>query len=100
MNKCYWKNGADRPDGCTVATNLQFIKKKILSVKHNKKSAIKCTIPLSVIIFQLIPWSSHPFFNILSVIVLIYEMVWFLCVTLPEKLKQLSHKIFTEPLLY
>lgn len=30
VNKCYWKNGADRLDGCTVATNLQFIKKNII----------------------------------------------------------------------
>ena len=35
VSKCCWKNGADRPAPCTVATNLQFVK-TLKSGKGNK----------------------------------------------------------------
>ena len=43
VSKCCWENGTNRLASCTVATNLQFVKKKKNSVsakcnkaKHNK----------------------------------------------------------------
>ena len=40
VNKCCWKNGADRLAQCRVATNLQFLKNtvsaKCSKQKHNK----------------------------------------------------------------
>ena len=43
VSKCSWKNGADRPAGRRVATNLQFAKNTV-SVKHDKakRSKTRC----------------------------------------------------------
>ena len=32
VNKCYWKNSINKLDRCKVATNLQFVKEKKISI--------------------------------------------------------------------
>ena len=44
-SKCCWKNGTDRLAQCRVTTKLQ-LKKKSVSVKHDKMQQIKQDMPL------------------------------------------------------